>query len=121
MHKDASQPTFDGQPPAKGPIAWMAGHSVAANLLMLTILFAGVRVGDEAIVEDAILFDDVVVGQRDAAVTVQHGEHDVIGIGIFTRWRAVDDVVERDLGRRVGIPKGNLAQQLVEGEAIDLA
>lgn len=41
MDKDSSKPISDGQPVAKGPIAWMAGHSVAANLLMLVFLVGG--------------------------------------------------------------------------------
>ena len=41
MDKDSSKPIPDGQPVAKGPIAWMAGHSVAANLLMLVFLVGG--------------------------------------------------------------------------------
>lgn len=42
MDKDSSKPAADSQPVAKGPIAWMAGHSVAANLLMLVFLVGGV-------------------------------------------------------------------------------
>jgi len=41
MDKDSSKPIPDGKPVAKGPIAWMAGHSVAANLLMLVFLVGG--------------------------------------------------------------------------------
>jgi len=41
MDKRSSKPAPDGQPVAKGPIAWMAGHSVAANLLMLVFLVGG--------------------------------------------------------------------------------
>ena len=41
MDKRSSKSAPDGQPVAKGPIAWMAGHSVAANLLMLVFLVGG--------------------------------------------------------------------------------
>jgi len=41
MDKDPSKPAPAGKPVAKGPIAWMAGHSVAANLLMLVFLVGG--------------------------------------------------------------------------------
>jgi glucose-1-phosphate adenylyltransferase len=39
-----------------------AGAVIAGGAVNHSILFAGVRVGDEAIVEDAILFNDVAVG-----------------------------------------------------------
>ena len=39
---DKIHPTApNGKAPVKGPIAWMAGHSVAANLLMLVLLVGG--------------------------------------------------------------------------------
>ncbi|MCK5162441.1 MAG: efflux RND transporter permease subunit, partial [Desulfobacula sp.] len=39
MTQDADQKT------AKGPIAWMAGNSVAANLIMAVLLIGGIFMG----------------------------------------------------------------------------
>ena len=34
-------------PPSRGPIAWMAGHSISANLLMLVLLIGGFLMGSK--------------------------------------------------------------------------
>ncbi len=41
MNRENRQNHFPGEKKAKGPIAWMVGHSVAANILMLFFLIGG--------------------------------------------------------------------------------
>ncbi len=42
MTNDQAPSTKNQEPPQKGPLAWMANNSVAANLLMLTFIIGGI-------------------------------------------------------------------------------
>ena len=45
QNTDQYRDQFTGQPKAQGPIAWMAGNTVAANLMMAVLLIGGLIMG----------------------------------------------------------------------------
>ena len=72
--------TADLQPHEKrGPIAWMAGHSVTANLIMLFCLVSAGRRADEGEERILRLISDVSHDDIKKNITAQTSEIVIVG------------------------------------------
>ena len=101
--------------PKKGPIAWMAGHSVTANLLMLVLLvggfFLGYRIKKEVFPDFEL--DQVQITVPYPGASPQEVERGII-LAIEEAVQGLEGVNEVRASAREGV--GTVTVEMIEGE-----
>jgi multidrug efflux pump subunit AcrB len=109
--------TTKKQSEEKGPLAWMAGHSVTANLLMLVLLVGGLFWGSRIKQE---LFPDFELDMVNISVSYPGASPEEVERGIIMAIeeavRGLEGVKEITASAREG--SGTVTVELIEGEDI---
>jgi multidrug efflux pump subunit AcrB len=109
--------TTKKQSEEKGPLAWMAGHSVTANLLMLVLLVGGLFWGSRIKQE---LFPDFELDMVNISVSYPGASPEEVERGIIMAIeeavRGLEGVKEVTASAREG--SGTVTVELIEGEDI---
>ncbi|MCD4718187.1 MAG: efflux RND transporter permease subunit [Desulfobacterales bacterium] len=109
--------TIKKQPEKKGPLAWMAGHSVTANLLMLVLLVGGLFWGSRIKQE---LFPDFELDMVNISVSYPGASPEEVERGIIL---AVEEAVQglegvKEITASAREGSGSVTVELIEGENI---
>ncbi len=105
-------------PPGRGPVAWMAGHSVTANLLMLLFLVGGLIFATQIKRE---LFPDFELDQVNVTIEYPGASPEEVERGVLL---AVEEAVEglegiKKITATASEGRGTVAVEILEGENID--
>jgi len=109
--------TIKKQSEKKGPLAWMAGHSVTANLLMLVLLVGGLFWGSRIKQE---LFPDFELDMVNISVSYPGASPEEVERGIIL---AVEEAVQglegvKEITASARESSGSVTVELIEGEDI---
>ncbi len=100
-----------------GPIAWMAGHSVTANLLMVVLLVGGIIIGTNIKKE---VFPDFELDRVIVSVSYPGASPEEVERGILL---AIDDALEdvqgiKEISANAGEGSGQVVIEVREGENV---
>ncbi|BBO71511.1 multidrug resistance protein [Desulfosarcina alkanivorans] len=117
MGSGRRQPGRRGEPAGKGPIAWMAGHSVAANLLMVVFLVGGLIYAGQIKKE---VFPDFELDYVTISVPYPGASPEEVERGVVL---AVEEAVQgldgiKEITATAAEGSGSVTVEIIEGKSI---